>query len=350
MVSTQVRIGNRWIGEGRPCFIIAEAGSNHNVDLNQAKRLIDVACQARADAVKFQLFRASKVYPRNAGQCDYLKLPKSIYEMVSEMEMPYEWLPVLSDYCRGKKILFLASVFDEESADRIEPYVEAFKISSYEMTHIPLIRHVALKGKPIILSTGAASLEEVQEVVSQIREVGNPDLILLQCTAAYPVPFDSLNLRAILTLKSTFQVPVGLSDHSRDPLVAPIAAVALGSAVIEKHFTLDNDLPGPDHRFAVEPEELKWMVEKIRAAETALGSGKKLRQPVEEELYSFARRSILAVRSIKKGEKLTPSNAAVLRHGKHAPGLHPRFWESVIGKAATRDIAAEEPIGEDDLE
>lgn len=347
-MAKRVQIGNRWIGDGEPCFIIAEAGSNHNGNLEQAKRLIDVAASAGADAVKFQVFRANRLYPKSAGLSNYLKMPKSIYDIIAEMEMPYEWLPELATYCREKGVLFLASVFDEESADQLDPHVEAFKIASYEMTHIPLIRYVASKGKPVIISTGTANLDEVAETVDEFQRTGNDGLVLMQCTAAYPAPVESLNVRAVATMKSAFSVPVGLSDHSRDPLVGPLAAVAVGANVIEKHFTLSNELPGPDHRFALEPAELRLMIQKVRETEKALGTGEKMMHPVEAELRGFARRSMFALRDIAEGEEFTRENIAVLRCGNLKPGLEPKRFHEILGKRALRNIPAESAIQSED--
>jgi sialic acid synthase SpsE len=347
-VATKVRIGHWWVGEGEPCFIIAEAGSNHNGDIDQAKRLIEVAALAGADAVKFQVFRADKLYPKSAGLSDYLKMPKPIYEIVAEMEMPYEWLPQLSTYCREKDIVFLASVFDEESADRLDPHVAAFKVASYEMTDIPLVRHVAKKGKPVIISTGTANLDEVGETVSEFHQTGNDHLILMQCTAAYPAPVESLNIRAVAAMKSAFRVPVGLSDHSRDPLVGPLTAVAFGANLIEKHFTLSNELPGPDHRFALEPDELRLMIAKVREAEEALGSGQKVMHPIEGELREFARRSIFAVREIKRGETFTDENIAILRCGNLKGCLEPKLFPALLGRSAQRNISAETAVQKED--
>ncbi len=268
------------------CFVIAEAGSNHNGSLDNARRLIEVAADAGADAVKFQVFRARRMYPRTAGVSDYLGLPIPIYGVIEELEMPYDWLPLLADECRAAGILFMATPFDEESADRIDPFVGAHKIASHELTHTPLLEHVARKGRPVILSTGAADLMEVGEAVAALGAAGDPPLTLMQCTAAYPAPFAALQLRAIVTMREAFGLPVGLSDHSRDPFVAPVAAIALGAAAIEKHFTLSNDLPGPDHRFALEPPELDLMVEAIRHAELALGDGRKVIEPAERELHA----------------------------------------------------------------
>ncbi len=347
-MATKIRIGERWVGDGEPCFIIAEAGSNHNGNLEQAKRLIDVAREAGADAVKFQLFRASKLYPKNAGQSDYLKLDRSIYDIIADMEMPYEWLPELAAHCQERGIIFLSSVFDEESVDRLDPYVPAYKIASYEMTHLPLVRHIARKGKPTIISTGTANLEEVDETVEAFLQTGNAGLMLMQCTASYPAPVESLNLRAIVTMKNAFGVPVGLSDHSRDPLTGPMAAVAIGADLVEKHFTLSNRLPGPDHPFSVEPGELRSMVQKIREVERALGSGEKAVQPVEGELRGFARRSIFTTRDIAAGEVLTPENVAVLRCGKLVPGLEPKYYDEMLGMTAQRTVQAGSAIRRED--
>jgi len=344
----EVRIGESIVGDGHPCFVIAEAGSNHNGSLEQAKRLIEVAASAGADAVKFQVFRADRLYPKSAGLSRYLNMPKPIYDIIAEMEMPYDWLPELRSCCREKGLVFVSSVFDEESADRLDPHVEAFKIASYEMTHIPLVRYVARKGKPVIISTGTASLNEVADTVDEFRRTGNDALILMQCTAAYPAPLESLNIRAIATMKSTFGVPVGLSDHSRDPLTGPLAAAAAGANLIEKHFTLSNELPGPDHRFAIEPPELRLMVEKVREVEKALGTGEKVAHPVEAELKGFARRSIFAVRDIAKGEALTRDNVAVLRCGNLAPGLEPAEFDKILGKRAQRNIQTESAIRKED--
>jgi N-acetylneuraminate synthase len=331
------------------CFVIAEAGSNHNGSLDNARRLIEVAADAGADAVKFQVFRANRMYPRTAGVSDYLGLQTSIYDVIEEMEMPYEWLPQLSDECRGAGILFMATPFDEESADRIDPFVGAHKIASYELTHTPLLEHVARKGRPVILSTGTADLDEVGEAVTAIRAAGNPPLTLMQCTAAYPAPFAALQLRAMRTMRNAFALPVGLSDHSRDPFVAPVAAVALGAAVIEKHFTLSNDLPGPDHRFALEPPELELMVEAIRNTEIALGDGRKETEPAERELHAFARRAIFAIVPIAAGQEFTADNVAVLRCGKLEHGLPPRELPEVLGRRAARDLTPDSPILHEDV-
>ncbi|MBI1952814.1 MAG: N-acetylneuraminate synthase family protein [Candidatus Omnitrophica bacterium] len=344
-----VRLGSKGIGPGAACFVIAEAGSNHNGSLQRAQDLIDLACDAGADAVKFQLFRAQKLYPKSAGVSRYLEDHRSIYEIVAQMELPRPWLPVLAKRCEERNLLFMASVFDEESADLCDPYVKIHKIASYEMTHLPLIQHVARKGKPVVVSTGAASLEEISETVEAFHQTGNGQLILMQCTAAYPAPPETLNLRVLQALQSVFQVPVGLSDHSRHPFLAPVAAVAAGAHLIEKHFTFSNALPGPDHRFAVEPDELKEMVRLIRQAEAALGSGLKELQPVEEELHDFARRSVFSAKAIRAGEVVTGRDLIVLRNGRHSSGAPPRCLPLMLGKRAVRDLECEKPVRWEDL-
>lgn len=325
------------------CFVIAEAGSNHNGSLDSARRLIDVAATAGADAVKFQVFRAQRLYPRSAGVSDYLGLETPIYDVIREMELPYEWLPLLADECRGTGVAFMATPFDEESADRIDPFVDVHKIASYELTHLPLVEHVARLGKPLVVSTGTATLAEVGETVAAVRAAG-AELTLMQCTAAYPAPFEALQLRAITTMREAFGVPVGLSDHSRDPVVAPVAAVALGAATLEKHFTLSNDLPGPDHRFALEPHELECMIRAVRDAKAALGDGRKEIEPAERELHAFARRAVFATAPIAAGETFGDHNVAVLRCGKLQAGLPPCELPAVLGRRAARALAPDTPV------
>jgi len=345
----RIRLGTRVIGDGEPTYVIAEAGSNHNGNLDQAYALIDLAVEARADAVKFQTFRADALYPRSAGQTDYLALPRSIYDVIQQMEMPREWIPKLAARCREGGIDFLSTPFDELSADLLEEHVSLFKIASYEMTHVPLVQHIAGKNKPTIMSTGAASLDEVSEAVQCFRATGNDQLILMQCTARYPAPLSSLNVRTIPLMRSAFDVPVGLSDHSREVVIGPVTAVALGASVIEKHFTLSNRLPGPDHVNALEGRELIEMVATIRAAEKALGSGIKEPLPDEMELRSFARRSIFSTRPIAAGEVLTRDNIAVLRCGKLGYGLHPKECPSLIGRMTRCAIEAEQLIRSEDV-
>ena len=347
---SRIRIGERWLGAGEPVYVIAEAGSNHNGDFDQALRLIDVAVEAKADAVKFQNFKAAHLYPRGAGASDYLQTSRPIYEIIRDMEMPDEWVPGLAKHCRARGIEFISSPFDEASVNLVDPWVNVFKIASYEMTHVPLLRHIARKGKPLIVSTGTATLEEVLHSVAVLREAGNEHIVLLQCTASYPTPIAAVNARALVTLREATGLLTGLSDHSRDPIVAPMAATALGAHLIEKHFTLSNDLPGPDHRFAVTPAELAELVRRVREVESVLGHGRKETLAVETELRLFARRSIFTIRDIQAGEPFATTNIAVLRCGKLEAGLEPESFENLLGRRARRNIAAERAIRRDDVE
>ncbi len=346
---TTVKIGRHLIGEGHPCFIIAEAGSNHNQRWDWAKKLIDVAAKAHADAVKFQTFVPEKIYVKDAGFADYLGKTKTVQEIFEEIMMPPEWLPKLAAYCRKKSILFLTSVFDEESADLVDPHVPAHKIASYECTHIPLIRHVAKKGKPVFLSTAMATIPEIGAALDAIASTGNKNVVLMHCIAKYPAPIEASNLRVVETLRRQFNVPVGLSDHSREPVVNPVALVARGGNILEKHLTLSNDLPGPDHVFALEPSELEWMIASVRKTESALGSPVKRILPMEKELWSFARRHVHAIRDIAKGERFTRENIAVLRSGKAKRGLEPARYDWVLGKCAARDLRRSDGIGARDI-
>lgn len=344
-----VKICNKIIGDGNPCFIMAEAGSNHNGNMEQAKKMIELAAEAGADAIKFQLFKAEKIYVSNPGVSDYLKMDKSIFDVLKSMELPHEFIPEIAKHCKKNNIIFISSVFDEKSADIVEEYISAFKIASYELNHIPLIKHCAKKGKPMMISTGTGNMKEVEAAVEACKEVGNDKIILMQCTACYPCPIDSANLRAIQTLKNKFGFPAGLSDHTRDPYVAPIVSTVLGSNIIEKHYTLSNNLPGADQRFSVEPHELKNMVNAIRSAESSMGSGIKEPLPAENELFHFAKRGIHATSEIKKGDKFTKENIAVLRPGKLERGIEPSFYDRIIGKVSKRNIKKDEGIKKGDF-
>lgn len=345
----RLTIGDRSVGDGEPVYLIAEAGSNHDGKLEQAIRLVEIAAEAGADAVKFQLFRADDLYPKRAGRSEYLRDGRQIHDIIRELELPADWLAPIARRCTELKIDFLVTPFDERSADAVLPYVPAFKIASYEMTHEPLVRHVARTGKPLIISTGGATLDEVRETVASVRSESNAQMVVMQCTASYPAPVDALNLRAISTLRAELGVLIGLSDHSREPLTAPLLALALGACVIEKHFTLSNDLEGPDHRYAIEPDELRSLVAALRDGEAALGSGRKEVQEPERELRAFARRSIFARRLILAGETLDGSNVAVLRCGTLGMGLHPRQLPTVLGRRAARQIPDDRPVTFDDL-
>jgi sialic acid synthase SpsE/RimJ/RimL family protein N-acetyltransferase len=338
-------------------FIVAEAGSNWKVgspeeDLATAKALIAAASKAGADAVKFQVFRAESVYVENAGDSDYLSqagIKDSIVDIFRQLAMPYEMIPELAEHCKKHNIQFMATPFSVEDAQAVDPFVAVHKNASYEISHIRLLKFFADSGKPLLLSTGAADIADIDWAVDYFFAQGGAQLCLLQCTAKYPAPPESLNLRVIPQLIARYGLPLGLSDHSKDPLTAPLSAVALGASVIEKHFTLDNSLPGPDQVFSITPDELKQMVVHIRELELALGSGEKVVQAEEEELRAFARRGIQATRDIRKGEPLRENeNIGILRPGKQRIGLHPGNLPDIEGKPAKRRIPLGDGIQEGD--
>lgn len=349
-----IKIGNKFVGGSQQCFIIAEAGANFRIsedpetNFEHALKLINIAVEAKADAVKFQLYRTDKMYVKGAGYADYIGKKKSIYQIIKEMEVPYKWLPKLKEYCDKRGIIFLCTPFDKESVDQLEKIgIGAYKIASYAITHIPLLKHIARKGKSIILSTGASNLKDIKEAIETIKSEGNNQIALMQCTAKYPAPLSTINLKTIPILIKEFGTPVGLSDHSREPLIAPIGAVALNAKIIEKHFTTNNNLPGPDHGFAILPDELKRMVWSIRDMEKALGKQKKEVLESEKELYEFARRHIYAKKNIKKGEEFGEDNLVILRSGKAKKGLEPSRFEYIKGRKASNGIKKDEPITEE---
>jgi len=340
-------------------FIIAEAGSNWRMgtpqrDMAMGRALIDVAVEAGADAVKFQTYRPETVYVETAGTSDYLSkagIKEDILDIFRDLAMPYEMVPELAAYCRELKIHFMSSPFSPDDFAAVDPYVEIHKIASYEISHIRLIELAARSGKPLVMSTGASNEEDIAWAIGHFRAHGGGELAVLQCTASYPAPLESLNLRVIPWIKERFDVVSGLSDHSREPTIAPVAAVVLGARVIEKHYTLDNRLPGPDHSFALLPDELKALVDNIRAVEKVLGSGVKNVQPVEGELASYARRGLQAIRQLAAGERLKENeNFTILRPGKQPLGAHPRYIDRVEGRRLKRDLAVGEGIALDDCD
>ncbi|QGP92818.1 N,N'-diacetyllegionaminic acid synthase [Neomoorella glycerini] len=323
-------------------FIIAEAGVNHNGDLQLAKKLVDAAVQSGADAVKFQTFKAEDVVTPGAERAQYQKdnMPEkdeSQLEMIKRLELSYAQFRELYAYCRHKGIIFLSSPFDQESIDFLAALgVPYFKIPSGEITNYPFLRRIAGKKRPVILSTGMATLGEVEGALRVLREAGATDITLLHCTTNYPALPEEVNLRAMLTMRQAFALPVGYSDHTIG-IAIPIAAVALGAEVIEKHLTLDRTFPGPDHRASLEPGEFKEMVAAIRQVEKSLGDGIKRPAPGELAVMPAARRSLVAARDIAAGEIITESCLTAKRPGT---GIPPNFWDVVVGRQARRDIAA----------
>lgn len=365
----ELSLKGRLVGAGRPTFIIAEAGSNHDGKLAQAKELIDVAAEAGADAVKFQVFRAPHLYPEGVGIVQTPAGPLDLYAFLKAHEVPRDWLKPLAEYAEACGLLFLASVFDEEAADWLdEVEVAAHKIASPELTHLPLLAHVARKGKPVILSTGLSRLGDIEEAVGTVQQQGNRQMALLHCVSAYPAPPEDCNLRVIETLRRAFQLPVGFSDHTADPTTAPVLAAALGATILEKHFTLDRRLAGPDHAFALEPKELRQMVDAVREvhllgpdgrhrllerhpdAATLLGSPIKRVTQAEAAARQHDRRSIHIIRDIPQGALLSRTNLRILRSEANLqPGLEPRYWTLVLGRRAIRPLTAGHGLAWDDL-
>lgn len=350
--------GERKIGPGQPVFIIAEAGSNHDGKLEQAKELIDAAAKAGADAVKFQLFRAAKIYPPNAGKIPTAQGKLDLYKFFVQVELSFKWLPILKKYAERKGLVFIVSPFDEKAVDELAKVnLDAYKIASPELNHIPLLKYTAKKGKPMIMSTGLSKMTDVEEAVETVRNAGNEKILLLHCVTGYPALPEEYNLKVMETMQKAFGVPVGLSDHSLDPVKIPKIAVALGANAVEKHFTINKKLPGADHSFALEPDELKKMVKEIRRVERwsrarrerflsseplckkILGTGQKLISPSEEDLYPGDKRSIFVIKDIKRNEKLNKTNTAILRAERYLkPGIHPRYYDLVLGKKVNKPI------------
>jgi len=347
----RIKIGSRHVGAGESTYVIAEAGSNHNGDLATAKELIEVATEAGADAVKFQVFRADNVYVEDSGTADYLGEDRDIYEIIEDLEMPYNWIPELFEHCKANDVDFLSSATDRQSLDVIEEYVPALKIPSYTMSHVEFLDYAAQKTKPMILSTGTHSFDEIETIVTKIQnDMAVSDLVVLHCVAAYPTPLDSINVQVVRRLREEFNVLSGLSDHTIDPVTAPAAAVALGGAVVEKHFTLDRSMEGPDHDSSLEPAEMDRMIDAIRKTETALGCAERPVYDVEKNLYDIARRRVHATTDIQAGEVLTRENTAILRSGKQNNGLNPRHYTDVLGRSVRHDIDSGSGITWDDVE
>ena len=345
-----VQVANTLIGEGEPCFIIAEAGVNHNGDVNSAKKLIGVAKSAGASAVKFQTFKTEEMVTRSAEKAPYQKEnlgdEESQFEMMQKLELVEKDFEKLFTYAREKEIIFLSSPFDKGSVDLLDRLgVPAFKVGSGEITNLPLLKHIAGKKKPVILSTGMATLGEVKEALATIRQEGVEDIVLLHCVSCYPARIEDINLRAMDTLRQAFRLPVGLSDHTLG-ITVPIAAVALGACAIEKHFTLNKNLPGPDHRASLEPRELKEMVKSIRDVEGALGDGMKQPTAGEEENKEAARRSIVAKVNIPKAAIISEDMLAIKRPGT---GIEPKYADSIVGKKVRDNIRAGELVTFDKL-
>jgi len=326
-------------------FVIAEAGVNHNGSIEIAKRLVDKAKEAGANAIKFQTFKAEKLVTKLLEKAEYQKKEtekdENQLEMLRKLELSYNDFEDLYEYTKLKGIEFLSTPFDLESIDFLSTLgMKRWKIPSGEITNLPYLLKIAKLKMPVILSTGMSTLEEIKIAAKILRENGVNDLTILHATTEYPAPFEEVNLNAMITIKNHLHLPIGYSDHTKG-IEIPIAAVALGAEVIEKHFTLDRNMDGPDHKASIEPDELKRMVEAIRNVEKALGDNEK--KPTKSEIKNImvVRKSIVAKKKIKKGEIFTEENLTTKRPGN---GISPMHWFDVIGRTAKRDFAEDELI------
>lgn len=337
-----VKIGKKLVGGGQPTFIIAEAGVNHNGKIELAKKLVDIAVDSGADAVKFQTFKAEEVTTSQADLADYAKknIGKNLrqIDMIKSLELNYDDFKFLKRYCDKKKIIFLSTPHTSDAIDFLEDLVPAYKFGSGDITNIPALRHAAKKDKPMILGTGMSTSEEVKHAIDVIKSEKNDKIIVLHCTTNYPCSIDEVNLRAMLKMKSDFDCLVGYSDHTIG-ITVPIMAAALEAAVIEKHFTLDRDMIGPDHKVSLEHNELKKMVEEIRNAEKALGIAEKKPTSSEIKNMKLIRKSIVAKTDIEKGAIINEDMIIIKRPGT---GLKPTDVDKVINKKAKRKISKDE--------
>lgn len=345
-----VKIADQKIGPGFPPFVIAEAGVNHNGKLKLALKLVDAAAAAKADAVKFQTFRAENVTTRHAQMAAYQKKnlgkTESQLAMVKKLELPERFYPRIIERCRKRKIIFLSAPHGGfQSVDLLQSLkVPAFKFGSGDLTNIPLLQYAARLKKPLILATGMATMTEIKEALTAVKKTGNQQIIVLHCTSNYPCPLDEVNLRAMLTMTKALPYPVGYSDHTLGIEVSVMAAT-FGACLIEKHFTLSRRMKGPDHIASVEPLELKELVRQVKNVETILGSPVKKPSPAEIANIKVARKSVVAIKLIKKGEKFTARNLDVKRPGT---GLAPKLLPQILGKTAQRTIAPDSLITKND--
>ena len=332
-------------------LIIAEAGVNHNGSFELAKQLVDKAVEAGADIVKFQTCKAENVISRYADKAEYQKVTTgeadSQLEMVRKLMLTYEEYGKLKDYCDEKGIGFLSTAFDLSSVDYLHSIgMHTWKIPSGEITNLPLLIKIAELHEPIIMSTGMSELKEVEAAVNVLKEHGAGQITLLHCTTEYPAPYADVNLKAMETMREAFDLPVGYSDHTRG-IEIPTAAVALGACVIEKHFTLDRNMEGPDHKASLEPQELKAMVDAIRHVEVSIGDGVKKVSPSELKNQDIARKSIIAAKAIRKGDVFTVDNVTTKRPGS---GINPMRWFDLLGKTAKHDYEEDYLIEKDELD
>jgi pseudaminic acid synthase len=343
-----IQIGSRRIGPGNPVYCIAEVSANHNQDFSKAVRIIEAAKDAGADAVKLQTYTPDTITIQSKQ--DYFRVGggtlwdgRTLYDLYGEAYTPWDWQPKLKKVANDLGMDLFSSAFDETAVDFLEKMdVPAHKLASFELVDIPLLRKMASTGKPLIMSTGMASVEEIEEAVAAAHDAGAAQIALLKCTSAYPAAPEDMHLRTIPELAKRFQTPVGLSDHTKGVAV-PIAAVALGASIIEKHLTLSRRDPGPDSAFSLEPHEFKTLVDSVRVAEKALGEVHFGLSDKEQSSQVF-RRSLFVVEDVKQGQVFTVSNVRSIRPGH---GLHTRDLDNVLGKRAARDIERGTPLNWD---
>ncbi|MBN2240381.1 MAG: N-acetylneuraminate synthase [Dehalococcoidales bacterium] len=349
----KIDIGGRLIGENEPCFIIAEAGVNHNGDVDLAKQLIDVAVEAGADAVKFQTFHAEQLVTAEADKAQYQKAMtgenQSQFDMLKNLEFSEQDFIALKNYSGELGICFLSSPFDIRSVDFLEELgVAAYKIPSGEITNIPYLRHIARKRKPVVVSTGMATIDEIEQAVEIFSENEKGETVILHCVTSYPAKPEDTNLKFMVSLSQTFGLPVGLSDHTTSVFI-PTAAVAMGACVIEKHFTLNKRLPGPDHQASLEPQELTAMISGIRDTEKAIGDGIKRLTPEEEANKKAARRSLVAGQDISIGQLITEEMVNYKRSTTDER-MEIGKVNLIVGKKAKKPIACGETFTLDKVE
>jgi len=350
-MTTDFKIGNHPIGSGRSLYVIAELSANHNQDFSQAVRIIEAAKEAGADAVKLQTYTPDTITLRSDRE--FFKIRggtlwdgRNLHELYGEAYTPWHWQPRLKEIANDLGLDLFSTPFDSTAVDFLEQMqVPAHKVASFELVDIPLIQKVARTRKPLIMSTGMASVEEIDEALQAARGAGATQIALLKCTSAYPASADEMNLRTIPELSRRFGVPAGLSDHTTG-IAVPVVAVALGACIIEKHLTLSRSQPGPDSAFSLEPHEFKMMVNSVRVAEKALGRVQFECSP-EEACSRIFRRSLFVVHDVKQGEPFTPENVRSIRPGH---GIHPRYLPEVLGRHAKKDIEGGTPLSWDLVE
>jgi N,N'-diacetyllegionaminate synthase len=331
-----LEINKKKIGEINPTYFIAEAGLNHNGQIDIAKKMIDNAHNAGADAIKFQTYKSENFLSESSEYFDFFK----------NVELTYDDFENLKHYADERGITFLSTPFDFQSADFLEKIgVSAFKIASSDLTNIPLIEHIAKMNLPMIISTGLGTLDEIDESVKACNSVGNEKIAILHCVADYPANPENVNLDALITMKNKYQVPIGYSDNGESTIVDEVA-VSLGADIIEKHFTLDKKMEGPDHSFSILPSDMKQLIAKFRLIKKMKGHGGKIPNDSEKNNKIAIRKSITCSKFIKNGENLSINNIAIKRPGN---GIEPKFWSEVIGKKAIRDIDKDELINWDDI-